>query len=378
MTIVEERGRKPTVGYKSRHKTDKNTPLGDWLVGLELEMENFPMRADYAEFGGFLFTTDGSLRNDGVEAVTKPVAIKHLQGLLEAFFTHYNINQTNYSERCSTHVHFNIEPMEWENIASLCLLYQTVETLLFKFTGDDRDSNIFCVPWNQSSLSYNIVYNMQQNGPSAFRRWQKYSALNLLPIHNLGTVEFRHLGGTCDVKKIMQWVFLLAKMFEYVLSTPYEEVKNEIKCMNTVSNYHEWLERVFGEYMELVQYDGYELDLAQGVIESKLQIVSEGKVEVKTAPERLAEDFIAQVQAENLRRVQEALEAEDLLEELADPPPLRRPVNPVAQINPGIDRHEAVGNFTPVVNLTQNVAVGSRTTYGENTYEWTGVNWRII
>jgi len=274
--------------------------------------------------------------------------------------------------------------MEWENIASLCLLYQTVETLLFKFTGDDRDSNIFCVPWNQSSLSYNIVYNMQQNGPSAFRRWQKYSALNLLPIHELGTVEFRHLGGTCDVKKIMQWVFLLAKMFEYVLSTPYEEVKNEIKCMNTVSNYHEWLERVFGEYMELVQYDGYELDLAQGVIESKLQIVSEGKMKVKTATERLMENYVARVRAD-IQREQEdrALLRELNVDDIADDrprqavaPPPRRPAVENTTVRGYFQPVQ--GYFQPVVNLTQNVGVGSRITHGENTYEWTGDAWRMV
>jgi hypothetical protein len=204
---------------------------------------------------------------------------------------------------------------------------------------------------------------MQQNGPSAFRRWQKYSALNLLPIHELGTVEFRHLGGTCDVKKIMQWVFLLAKMFEYVLSTPYEEVKNEIKCMNTVSNYHEWLERVFGEYMELVQYDGYELDLAQGVIESKLQIVSEGKVKVKTGAERVGEDYIARVQAE-IRRAQEAQEEAALLEELAEPIPQQAVAPPPRR--PAVENIPVQGYFD------------SRITYGENTYEWIGDAWRMV
>jgi hypothetical protein len=127
--------------------------------------------------------------------------------------------------------------------------------------------------------------------------------------------------------------------------------------MNTVSNYHEWLERVFGEYMELVQYDGYELDLAQGVIESKLQIVSEGKVKVKTGAERVGEDYIARVQAE-IRRAQEAQEEAALLEELAEPIPQQAVAPPPRR--PAVENIPVQGYFD------------SRITYGENTYEWIG------
>jgi hypothetical protein len=165
-----------------------------------------------------------------------------------------------------------------------------VETLLFKFTQGERENNIFCVPWNQCNQSYNVVANFQAHGPTIFRSWQKYSALNLATISEHGTVEFRHLGGTCDVDKIMTWVSLLAKMFEYVLSHPYEEIKQSILHMNTISNYREWLEQIFGTYMEHIQYPGYEKDLAKGVIDSKLQIVSEkGPMVAPTRSEEVAQ-----------------------------------------------------------------------------------------
>lgn len=276
MTIGQYIGREnhPTKGYASKRGVEEKVPLPNWLVGIELEIEDWNDNHD-RECPGFNFTSDGSLRNNGIEAVTLPVAIKQVRGLLNYFFGRFEITDGNYSERCSTHVHFNVEPLEWHQLASLCLLYQTVETLLFKFTQGDRENNIFCVPWNQCNQSYNVVANFQAQGPSIFRSWQKYSALNLATISEHGTVEFRHLGGTCDVDKIMTWISLLAKMFEYVLAHPYEEIKQSVLHMNTISNYREWLEQIFGTYMEHIQYPGYEKDLAKGVIDSKLQIVSE-------------------------------------------------------------------------------------------------------
>lgn len=278
MTILQEQGRKPTISYKSKHKITPDIPMSGWLVGLELEIENFNPEV-IRTFGGLTFTDDGSLRTTkdgiGIEAITKPLEIQMVEGLLTGFFAKFGITNRNYSERCSTHVHFNVEPLEWSHIAALCLVYQTVERLLFKFVGDERENSIFCVPWNQCNLSYQVVSNLETRGPSVLRKWQKYSALNLLPIHIQGTVEFRHLGGTCDVKKIMTWIILLAKIFQYITQTPFQTVKNEIINMNTVSNYYDWTYQVFGQYVEYIQYPDYAKDLAQGVIESKLQLMSE-------------------------------------------------------------------------------------------------------
>jgi hypothetical protein len=185
----------------------------------------------------------------GIEAVSLPVATKHLPNLLTAFFKKFEIDENNYSERCSTHVHFNVEPLTFSQVAAICLLYQTMEDLLFLFAGEDRKNNIFCVPWNQCNLSYNIVSRLESGDSHVFHSWQKYSALNLIPSHEQGTMEFRHLPGTCDVEKITTWVAIISKMFEYAINTPLEKIKLGITLMNTVSNYQVWMEEVFGEYL---------------------------------------------------------------------------------------------------------------------------------
>jgi hypothetical protein len=173
--------------------------------------------------------------------------------------------------------------MTLDQVSTICLIYQTVESLLFNFVGNDRDKNIFCVPWNQSNLTYNIVSTIGKGidlANNMFRRWQKYSSLNLIPITTQGTLEFRHLEGTCDVKRITNWICLIAKIFEHAMSNTLKQVQLQIVNMNTVSNYHQWLYSVFGEYAQLLQTDNFERHLAQGVIDTKLMLMDESKISI--------------------------------------------------------------------------------------------------
>ncbi len=265
------------TSYNSKHGV-ASVCLPGQLVGLELEIEGFNSEIE-ARFGGFTFTEDGSLRHTatgrGVEAISKPVAACFVPGLLNAFFTKFNITEANYSERCSTHVHFNVRPLQVEQLATICLIYQTVERLLFRYVGHDRGSSIFCVPWHQSNMSYQIVNTLVKGNPdNVFRRWQKYSALNLIPVTSLGTIEFRHLHGTCDVKLISEWIELICKIFHYAQRVPFEQAQQSIIGMNTVSNYHQWLTEVFGELAGVLQSPNFDLDLVTGVIDSKLMLTA--------------------------------------------------------------------------------------------------------
>jgi len=279
MNIWELMGKRyPAVAaYKSGHGSEEVPCQSNRLVGIELEIEEFP---EYVEqdFGGITFTNDGSLRNHGIEAITKPIAINQVSKFLNAFFKRFEITDRNYSERCSTHVHFNAQDLTLEQLNSICLVYQTVERLLFNFVGNDRGNNIFCVPWHQSGLTFNIVNKLSINLFENSRRWQKYSALNLIPLAVQGTLEFRHLHGTCDVKVIAQWINLIASIFDYCIKTPLEQVKIEIIQMNAVSNYREWLYNVFKNQADAFHMDAAaEISLAKGVVDTKFMLMTSKK-----------------------------------------------------------------------------------------------------
>jgi len=272
MTILELlKLTKPKI-YKSGHGETKGLPSPDLLVGLELEMENFPGWTEQ-EFGGIRFTEDGSLRNFGCEAITAPIALNQMPNFLTAFYERMEVTDKNYSERCSTHVHANVQDMTTEQVSTLALLYQTAERLLFQFIGHDRQNNIFCVPWYQSGLTASIVDKLAQDAYITTRHWQKYSALNLIPIGSQGTVEFRHLYGTCDVKFITNWLCLIGRLFEYAKSVPLAEARERIINMNTVSNYREWLYSVFGSDADLLTVPSdFEVQLSKGVVDSKVML----------------------------------------------------------------------------------------------------------
>jgi Putative amidoligase enzyme len=247
------------------------------LVGLELEIENWNDDFERA-FRGFRFETDGSLRNNGIEAITLPMRTKHVPYLLETFFRNKRITGDNYSARCSTHVHVNAQDLTIEQIKSICLIYQTVERVLFSFVGNGRDENIFCVPWHQCNISADFVRKVTGDPNYTFRTWQKYTALNLLPLRDKGTLEFRHLEGTCDVLRITTWVNLLGCVVKFATENNLQDIQDLITNMNTLSNYRSFIERVFGVFAAvLMGTPEYELKLALGVVDTKLCIMNKGK-----------------------------------------------------------------------------------------------------
>ena len=190
----------------------------DLIVGLELEIERWPTPPEDCRHRGFTFTSDGSLRNSGVEAITKPTKLKNIPNLLKSFFTHFEVTEDNYSDRCSIHVHVNCQDLSVEQVRTICLLYQAVERILFNFVDDSRRGNIFCVPWCESGVADRFVPRFLDDPVSTIRIWQKYSALNLLPLRELGTIEFRHLEGTCDLGKIITWLDIISHIFSYATS----------------------------------------------------------------------------------------------------------------------------------------------------------------
>ena len=248
----------------------------DLLVGIECEVENWPIDQELKHFG-FTFETDGSLRNNGYEAITAPTYTKHVPYVLTTLFGRFNITQdNNYSQRCSTHVHVNCQDLTIEQVKLLCLLYQVLERPLFGFVGHDRQDNIFCVPWSQCTMSHDFAYKFMRDPSTTTRYWQKYTALNILPLRDRGTVEFRHLEGTCDVNRIVAWLNIIGSMVKYAKEHSYEDFRNTILEMNSVSNYGAFIESVLREYSPLLtDLPSYQEDISMGVVDCKLCLMTE-------------------------------------------------------------------------------------------------------
>lgn len=272
------------------------------LYGVELEIEN-ARNVEEWNTPGTVFKEDNSLRNHGIEVVTSPMTISILNYVLTNFFEKSKVNESNYSERCSVHVHANCRDLTPEQVATVCLLYQVFEHLFYRFVGNDRDKNIFCVPWHETILTYNIVPELYKNNYGKLKQWMKYTGLNLLPLFSFGTLEFRQMAGEYDKERIINWCQLIGCLFEHARNNPLDTVQKQLIELNTTSEYRNVLDLVFQQWADLLRVPDYDLLLEEGVLNMKYSILNPAEagaskktswmdaVDVFTA--EMASDFVA-------------------------------------------------------------------------------------
>jgi hypothetical protein len=219
------------------------------LVGIEVEVENI---VDYYNLEYYWEgKSDGSLRNSGAEFTSIPLrgqqipyALRYLKEALEIN------NKPDFSNRTSVHVHMNVRDMTWNQIKTFILLYAIFERHFFNIAGTKREESIFCVPLYKTNQVRNITY--LENGGA--ENWYKYSAINCGTIlgndtvPKFGTIEFRHLYGTLDEKIIINWINNIFCLRNASAKIKYEDLLEQVKNMNTTSEYVTLYQQVFKEY----------------------------------------------------------------------------------------------------------------------------------
>lgn len=250
------------------------------LYGVELEIENVDYPDDFVTgIGSITHVEDGSLRNQGREFITVPMNFTSLHHALTLFFNKAKLNDRNYSDRTSVHVHCNVQDLTVEQLVSVLLLYQVYEGLFYSFVGHDRDKNIFCVPWAETNLTFNILCNLNSANSSkilGLKAWQKYTGVNLLPIFTQGTIEFRQMPGTCDLPHISNWLNLIGSLFAYARNNTLEAIKDRFIKLNTTSSYRPLTEDVFKQWSPLLfQQNNYWNLMEDGVLNMKYLLIEE-------------------------------------------------------------------------------------------------------
>lgn len=257
------------------------------VCGVELEIENCSENAEtyLAQIGQKLWKMDrdGSLRppERSWEFISKPIQLQHLLPELERFFNLTKFGDANYSDRCSVHMHCNVTDFTQKQLATLALVYVIFEDVLFKFVnhhkaptadGYCRDTNIYCIPWNQCRMNFNLVNKIFAQPADAFRQWQKYTALNLIPITTQGTVEWRHMHGTHDMEKLTQWFNLIGAIMKFCQDSAFEDVVETVKVLNDNSAYHQFFDLVLKGYLPFEEQ--YQPAMAEGIINAKYSLIS--------------------------------------------------------------------------------------------------------
>lgn len=227
----------PTIPMHSKH----------FIFGIEVEVENVRnpnINYDYNSY--WTVVADNSLRNHGIEFVSKPLRTTQIEGALTQLAKSLP-KEHEFSPRTSVHVHMNVRDLTLTQITSLVVLYTAMENVLFKWVGHNRENNVFCTKLIDTDYVQSYI-NLNNNPTAVAHHWNKYTALNLEPMTTKGTVEFRHMHGTIDIPRLCKWINILSCMKTYALNTPLTHVFAQIEELNSSSSYEAFVYSVFDQY----------------------------------------------------------------------------------------------------------------------------------
>lgn len=217
------------------------------FLGLEVEIENVMRVGPNVLNSLWAVKADHSLRNNGNEFVTPGVISASVaESALKLLFQELNPD-IDFSKRTSIHVHLDARQFSVDQLMSFLFTYIVIENLLFKFVGNNRRNNIFCVPIVETNLMERIMGKPVEFVTGIGSYWHKYSALNLLPITTFGSIEFRHMPGTTNIQHLLQWIDLILCMKVYAYKYSLNNILEEIIHLNSNSRYKQFIESIFGE-----------------------------------------------------------------------------------------------------------------------------------
>lgn len=180
-------------------------------VGIEIEVEGKRLPNNVKHWRR---DHDGSLRGEETAeyVMIKPmtlngakIALTHLRRAYEA-----NNSVIDDSVRAGIHVHVNMQEMNMIQVYNMIVAYQIIEPALIKVCGEGREGNLFCLRATDAMYIQRALVDVAKN--KSWRRLVtdnlRYAALNVKPIGQYGSLEFRALRSTNDFDR----VHLFAKM----------------------------------------------------------------------------------------------------------------------------------------------------------------------
>lgn len=161
-------------------------------VGIELELEG----VSNIDVGLWNCTEDGSLRNGCELVCSQPYNGQQLFRAIHNVCEAVNSSEAEGTWRCSTHVHVDMRDADSNIVKKAILGWAFYEKLMFKCSGFHRYRSNFCP-------AFAVVQAQVMNASEAFNyegstffseivgHWDKYTSLNLLPLSQYGSMEFR-------------------------------------------------------------------------------------------------------------------------------------------------------------------------------------------
>lgn len=197
----------------------------DGQFGIEIETEtNSPYRDP--PLRNWNIIPDGSLRNYGREYVlAAPMSFgKGLEEALAEFAEGTKgIPFNQGSNSTSVHIHVNMLNETVRTLFNAITAYSLMEPLLISACGEERRSNLFCLPFHDTGGTVHEVQALMSSIEGNFTRQVrnlnsellKYSGLNISTLRTIGSIECRTMEGTTDVSRIEGWIRNFEKIVEF-------------------------------------------------------------------------------------------------------------------------------------------------------------------
>lgn len=208
-------------GPYSFGKSKKSLPTVP-AFGIEIELENVVINDVAWKWNWWQAKGENSLRNHGVEFVSLPAPFAQRAEVLAQvpkMIKAYSSTKPDLSIRCSTHMHLNVSHMTMREVLHAMLTWYLLENLIVRTQSNYRQGNLFCLRMCDAESISTSLFNVIED-PGRFntifnKNAVKYSALNLAPIHELGTVEWRFLSPMTDPTLLNFWLEIFQSLLEY-------------------------------------------------------------------------------------------------------------------------------------------------------------------
>jgi hypothetical protein len=205
------------------------------LFGIELELEGEPANTP---LGGlkkyFNAVPDGSLRQ-GIELVSVPLTYEEAQEAAQMYTQYCAPLRVNLSPRCSTHIHVNIQDMEYEQLRSFIWLAAALEPVLLRYCSELRNHNTYTVPmynstnlvsWWRDLLKHTQAGDRDRVQAILTGSAPKYCAVGAFRMYEYGTIEFRMFPGCKDGRKLIGWIGMLNSIRELAMTHSVELLRD--------------------------------------------------------------------------------------------------------------------------------------------------------
>lgn len=205
------------------------------MVGIEVEVEckeSFPAYA--GQF--WIYVSDGSLKENGIEYISKPVGGKNIDYALEEL-ARLLPDTPSWSHRTSIHVHSDVRHLTSWQLRGLISFYALFENAFFSLVAEHRKGSSYCYPLTDLK-PFQCKPHLGEE--------LKYCALNIGSAKYHGTIEWRHMDGNGDMKRIRRWIQLIVKFQAWVEAQSEAQLMAKMRSVLEKRNYEALAREIFG------------------------------------------------------------------------------------------------------------------------------------